>query len=66
MCDADKLGGPDEGKDTGCTLRSRNRPAAERSGICVYGPALHLCCQLNSVTLRASSSAVCGTAGIHI
>lgn len=66
MCDADKLGGPDEGKDTGCILRRRNCPASERGDMCVYGPVLHLCCQLNLVTLRAGSSAGGGTSGIHI
>lgn len=34
--------------------------------MCVYGSVLRLCCRLNSVTLRASCSTGCDTAGISI
>lgn len=37
MCDADKLGGPEEGRDTGCVLGSWNCPAdVQREVVCVF------------------------------
>lgn len=42
MCDADKLGGPEEGRDRGCWELKPPRRRAEGGCVCVYGPVLRV------------------------